>query len=422
MLIKWLRHQPSHTFAQLTLVAGIALILSAVFAIGSPAAFDSTTPFQMQTADRCTTCHSGIEPISTVPQMASLGCATCHGGNRLATTEGEAHTNMVRNPGSLEVADKYCGTCHAAQIIQVRRAVMSTYTGAIGFVRRTYGLQSDGQAAYAIQSIGHLKAFAAHAEDPRPVQQFSVQCLSCHLSAAPISSVFFYRSTGCSSCHLLYDDNGLYQGSDPTIPKNKPGYPAHHEFTTAIPFGQCNHCHNRGNYDLRSMTFLNRADLPAPSNLSVEALRARECYQPIGRFTRCEFELDCLDCHTGQEVMGNGVLYNNRSDAAYIRCNTCHGTLDKLPAEKVIQDTSDLAIRLSQLNPQVDDLKVGMTIMITQRGELLWNIHREGDQWVMIGKVTGVRYTVPLVFGSKCQQKPDQQESHYCHQCHAYAH
>jgi hypothetical protein len=37
----------------------------------------------------------------------------------------------------------------------------------------------------------------------------------------------------------------------------------------------------------------------------------------------------------------------------------------------------------------------------------------------MVGKATGTRYSVPQVKGSACTQKPDQQESRYCHECHA---
>jgi hypothetical protein len=40
-------------------------------------------------------------------------------------------------------------------------------------------------------------------------------------------------------------------------------------------------------------------------------------------------------------------------------------------------------------------------------------------QVIEVGQVTGIPYTVPLVQGSACQQKPDQQASQYCHECHS---
>jgi hypothetical protein len=376
-------------------------------------------PTRTNQTERCLTCHNGIEPISASHPISEFGCVSCHEGNRLATDAKNAHSGMIRNPAALGVAEKYCGECHAAQTALVPRTIMSTYAGAIALVRRTFGLQTDDKAHYATIPIGDLPAFTVQPTDPIPVQHFSTNCLSCHLNAEPIKADYYHRSTGCSSCHVLYGMKGLYEGSDPAIPKDKAGYPLQHTFTTAIPYTQCNHCHNRGNYDLRSMTFVPRTDLPVHADLSAEAKRAREYYQPIGQFTRCEFELDCIDCHTSQEIMGDGVLHNNRTEAQYVQCSSCHGTLDAPPPQAVVQE-NDLALRYSRLNPNVDDLQVGATILITQRGEPIWNVHQEGKQWVLTGKATGIRYTVPLVTGSKCQQKPDQQASRYCHECHTY--
>ena len=67
-----------------------------------------------------------------------------------------------------------------------------------------------------------------------------------------------YRSSGCTACHVLYANDrspvhsgpyhtagnmGLTQNPDPTIPKDEPGHPIQHRFTTAIPSSQCIVCH-----------------------------------------------------------------------------------------------------------------------------------------------------------------------------------
>ena len=67
-----------------------------------------------------------------------------------------------------------------------------------------------------------------------------------------------YRSSGCSSCHVIYANDldpahsgnyaafghsGFSASSDPTIPKNQPGHPIKHVFTRAIPSSQCMICH-----------------------------------------------------------------------------------------------------------------------------------------------------------------------------------
>jgi len=117
--------------------------------------------------------------------------------------------------------------------------------------------------------------------------------------------------------------------------------------------------------------------------------------------------------------MGDAVLYNNRTAAQYIQCRTCHGTLDSPPLETVIGSEEDLGYIRASLNPNVD-LALGATVIDTGRGETFWHVQKEGEAWILTGKASGERYEMPLVMGSGCQQQPDQQESHYCHACHAY--
>src|SRR5713226_4556006 len=67
-----------------------------------------------------------------------------------------------------------------------------------------------------------------------------------------------YRSSGCSSCHVIYANDrdpahsgpyakygngGLSASSDPTIPKNESGHAIRHAFTRSIPSSQCMICH-----------------------------------------------------------------------------------------------------------------------------------------------------------------------------------
>jgi hypothetical protein len=93
--------------------------------------------------------------------------------------------------------------------------------------------------------------------------------------------------------------------------------------------------------------------------------------------------------------------------------------LDELPLTRTIQSPDDLALRMAFLN-SVIDLKVGDTILVTNKGEPLWNIRQLADgTYEMFGKATGQRFTFRAVKGTACQQIPDQQESQYCHECHA---
>jgi hypothetical protein len=67
-----------------------------------------------------------------------------------------------------------------------------------------------------------------------------------------------YRTSGCSSCHVVYANDreprhslgyeqrgrdGETATIDPTIPRDQPGHPIRHAFTRAIPTAQCMTCH-----------------------------------------------------------------------------------------------------------------------------------------------------------------------------------
>ncbi|MFM7920950.1 MAG: hypothetical protein ACKPJJ_12045, partial [Planctomycetaceae bacterium] len=75
-----------------------------------------------------------------------------------------------------------------------------------------------------------------------------------------------FRSSGCTACHIVYanDRSPVHSGPfakygnrglaaavpdefvgapDPTIPKNEPGHPIAHRFTTGVPTSQCIVCH-----------------------------------------------------------------------------------------------------------------------------------------------------------------------------------
>ncbi len=395
----------------------------------------------------CLSCHMGLAEISPSHPVEAFGCISCHGGNGLSLKADQAHTGLRggKNPGDLLVAQESCGlNCHNGfadegknHVDGVLRSLQGTYAGGIAQVRFSFGAQSTETPLYGVYGItddhpataaglAELTAFPAQSGHPID-QKFAENCLDagCHLSAAPRAEPYFYRSTGCAACHVIYQNDGLYQGSDPTIPPDEPGHMRRHELTAAIPFYQCNHCHNRGNYSLRQMDFLLRDDLPpagAPisAQMPAEGRRLREYYQPIGEFTLCEWELDCIECHTSAEIMGDGDIHPKQQEMQYTQCHTCHGTLEELPTVVTVSAQHQTALRQAQINPNYT-LNIGDQVIITERGELMGNTKQVDGRLILTSKVTGKTYPVNPVMGSGCQQTVAEQESRYCHQCHAYA-
>ncbi|HEY2759314.1 MAG TPA: hypothetical protein VGI75_01185 [Pirellulales bacterium] len=100
----------------------------------------------------CIQCHQGIRDMHD-KETVRLGCCDCHGGNPCAITKEEAHVfprfpaawpssaNPVRsytllnhesaefirfvNPGDLRVAHISCGACHAKEVLEVRKSMMT---------------------------------------------------------------------------------------------------------------------------------------------------------------------------------------------------------------------------------------------------------------------------------------------------------
>ncbi len=381
----------------------------------------------------CLTCHSDLAQISSSHPVKTFGCVICHGGEPLSLDAALAHSTMRggTNPSDYAVVQASCGgdNCHSGtpanysnHIQRATSSIQGTYAGAIASMLYTFGAQPDLTARFAVSAIQDpqsssgitaLSAFDPSKTSNPAIKLFGQNCLNCHISAQPLPGMEYARFTGCAACHTPLTPAPLPQGEGQGV-RNQV-----HKLTTAIPYTQCDTCHNRGNYDLRSMTFQPRQDLPTDRSSTSSEQRLHAYYQPIAQFTTCEYKLDCIDCHTRTEAMGDGSLYGSKKDIQYIRCKTCHGTPAELPLTKTLTDPNDLAFRLAQLNPAID-LKIGDTILVTEKGEPLWNIRLlPNGTYELFDKASGERFTFKPVKGSGCTQDPSRQDSASCHQCHS---
>jgi len=386
--------------------------------------------------ERCTTCHIGIEEISASHPSESLGCTVCHGGNALSLDELTAHEGMYGggHPGQLEVSRLSCGgssevgQCHSGnrqegdnQVDLLTTALMASKGGELSMSRYMYGLDipptvllKPGETATNVQA-----PFNHRGDEPK----FQQNCLAaCHLSKGELLGQQV-RANGCESCHVLSNPQHTYQGKDATIPQSKAGYGISHRLTVQIPYTQCNQCHNQGDYKLDTMDFIPRHDLervkssPSPDKESLET-RWQNVYSPGLVFTKCEVNLDCIDCHTRQEVMGDGEMYSSEWKALKIQCQDCHGSVASKPIEWKITDKSDMAWTEARINPVFPPLQMGDVILKTAKGEELAYVRQEDGKWFNYRKKNGEKYQIPQVMDSGCRQDPDKQSSDDCHKCH----
>ncbi|MBN2548551.1 MAG: hypothetical protein JXB15_05320 [Anaerolineales bacterium] len=384
------------------------------------------TPTLTGEQEYCLTCHADLPEISSSHPVETFGCVICHGGERLALEADLAHSSLRggRNPSRLEVVEASCGgsLCHSGEGLAERHhiprlltSLHATYAGAIASVRCAAGEQPSLEASLGAVSAADndgksqtgiliLSAFdPARAASPE-VQTFAQDCLYCHLSAQPLPGEAFARLEGCAACHTPTANHDLRPL------KEKGNQNGIHHLTVAISYTQCNTCHNRGEYDLSSLSFQPRQD------------QSSDIYPPGTQFARCEWTLDCIDCHTRLESMGDGDLHSSQAEFQYVQCRTCHGTLTQLPRTRVLSTKDEVAYRLAFLNPVIE-VAPGDTILVTDKGELLWTIRQlQGGEFELFGKASGQRFIFQPVKGSDCQQNPDQQQASDCHACHATQH
>ncbi|HZK52606.1 MAG TPA: hypothetical protein VFC84_00160 [Desulfosporosinus sp.] len=396
--------------------------------------------------ERCQTCHLGLEEISKSHPSNTVGCAVCHGGNPLSLDETTAHAQMFGggHPGSLEVAALSCGgtagqgmSCHTGnqepaknEVDLVKTSIMSTKAGELSVVRIMLGLDKTKEVDGLVK--GQVAALYPNPLQGRPLENgFEKDCLSqCHQSGGNIplptnhSQQETVQGNGCEVCHVLTNPTHTYMGEDTTIKANNTDHGMVHRLTTQIPYTQCNQCHNQGSHDPLKMEFSVRPDMTKvitdwTAGYTTWTDRLSDYYLPGEVFARCEVSLDCIDCHTRQDVMGDNKLHTSQYDAVHLQCLDCHGTKDKLPLTKKVESLNDLAFEEQITNPQFPALKIGDELLMTTQGEELPFLRQSEDQWTQTSRVTGKTFKIPLVLGSQCKQVADEQGADSCHKCHA---
>lgn len=304
----------------------------------------------------CLKCHEGIERIVERPDMAmaELTCVDCHKGNSGGETEEDAHKGMYANPADYRVVNEICGQCHEDIVNNSKKSLHATMAGMISGTRYTWAAQDTKNAIYAtydiedndgnvpenkgaLKSLKQLPMYDASkpmGKNNHPADDYlRDQCLRCHLWSQGARQDGDYRGSGCIACHMVYSDSGLYEGADKAIDKKQKGRPKMHRITTKIPEYQCLHCHNRGGRTGVSYIGTMESD-EYGSPWSTEAGKKGgkklhgKYYNHLTADAHYQKGMLCIDCHTAQDLHGDGNIYSKKHQAVEIRCEDCHGTPD----------------------------------------------------------------------------------------------
>ncbi len=108
--------------------------------------------------------------------------------------------------------------------------------------------------------------------------------------------------------------------------------------------------------------------------------------------------MECIDCHTSRDVMGDGFAYRNMYLQTEIACEDCHGGAANVPRYREITRENDEALRESRSYKQ--PASSGMRMIQTAKGRSYSNVYyRDGAIWLQ-GKRSGKLHRSKVITGT----------------------
>ncbi|BCR06085.1 c-type cytochrome [Desulfuromonas versatilis] len=370
----------------------------------------------------CRFCHRGLEHVSA----SHPGCTECHGGDPQAWDKRRAHRGMFggKNPAAPEAWEQTCGRCHPYQLARVRSNLMTTNTGMIRNIQLTWEGEDGrlyaarGEQAYGPQ--GEPQELAPVSElDNLSGELYRKFCSLCHVGQESNQVWSGSHGGGCAACHFPYNDNATYQGGDATV-RGKWPYSADHRLQPLPGNDVCFRCHNRSGRIALSYQGLNdgnnslvptRGGQPGPRMIG-GARNATSIAPDIHH----EKGLECIDCHTSRDLMGDGYAYQNMYLQTEITCEDCHGSATEAPRSEPIQRENDEATRESRLYPRA--MQQGEQMLLTAKGRKYSNVFVEGDKAWVQGKRSGRLHESKVITGTP-EHTIVGHERLECYSCHS---
>jgi hypothetical protein len=401
-------------------VAAAALALAALAAY-----LGSGTPriaVALGITEGCLSCHAGVSGLEGPHAPKAIGCASCHAGDRRATDKEAAHAGMVLIPGNLADAAKTCGQagCHDSIVPRVERSIMATMAGVIAVDREALGepAMPDGKIPHA-NRLGHGVA-DSHLRE---------LCVGCHLGQpksewGPIGQES--QGGGCNACHLDYaPDAAKAVAAYAKLPRaERKEIPNLHPTLTVNPGnGHCFGCHSRsgrislgyeGWNELREETGDNAAPTAGKRAVGekIRKLDDGRFVEKIVADVHHERGMECIDCHTANELMGAGAEVLRKSQQQRVGCEDCHAARLVSVAPEFVDAESRLLHKLRGWT-----LAPGQRMGTTRDGEPLVNVVvEEGKGAKLLRKRTGQALALKAPAGACTQGKGHARLA--CASCH----
>ncbi|MBE0595697.1 MAG: cytochrome C [Desulfuromonadales bacterium] len=372
----------------------------------------------------CVFCHRGLEHAS--PTHTS--CTECHGGNERAWEKQASHRGMYgkKNPSDPRFWERTCGRCHADQLARVQSTLMTTNTGMIHNIQLTW--EGEDGRRYATQPLQTydpegkpLELAGVRELDNMAGELYRKFCVLCHVGLESNQVWTGSHASGCAACHFPYNDNATYQGGDATVKGEWP-YSETHRMATLPDNRVCLRCHNRSGRIALAYQGLNDGNnglVPTrggePGPVMIGGVRNATHIVPDIHF---EKGMDCIDCHTSRDIMGDGYSYQNMYQQVEITCEDCHGSSEQLPRTARIERENAEPLRESRHYPQ--PLQYGDEVVLTAKGRMYSNVFVEGGKIWVQGKRSGKRHESKVITGTAEHAIAGHQRLE-CYSCHSQA-
>ncbi|MEJ2716158.1 MAG: cytochrome c3 family protein, partial [Deltaproteobacteria bacterium] len=395
--------------------------------------------------ERCLTCHFGIEDLSPSHPNSVFGCVSCHGGNGPDLTVTGAHMGLRggRNPAVLGLAGTSCGStgselgqCHSRRasrlldrVDNVPRSLMATNAGIISILRFQWGVAGDSRPRFGVKAVADGKS-PLRAVPPERITKGTVSladshfrkfCATCHLWS-PRPREKMGRLAGCPACHAPYAEDGRYHGCDPTINRREIGRPSTHAITNAVPDERCRACHNRsGRVGLSYHGEMESAQYGTPfvrGVLNTRTISDDRFVLELVPDIHYEKGMGCIDCHTGQDTMGDGIIHGHMEDQIEIRCEDCHGTYSESPKTMKVKKDDPLTQALIRSSPFAKPSD-GDEILQTSKGRPLIHVRKTSKGFRLTSKLTGKQHPVSVITGRKNAHRIKGHSRLECDSCHS---
>jgi len=328
----------------------------------------------------CIVCHGG-NPTTMVKKRA-------HRGTVKYFLDHKGPKEYYPAPGSTWINQNTCGMCHQEQVNAQMNSLMMTEQGKIQGAMWSFGAKEGYEHTHGNfdtknpedphERLG-TEAYRAYMEklavmEPQgfPTEMHEIpkaptaeevekdpslavftylrqECLRCHTGSKGRSKRGDYRGIGCASCHIPYSNEGFYEGDDKKTSKKERGHmlvhtiqssrevkvKVHEQEYSGVPVETCSTCHNRGKRIGVSYQGLMETEYQATfddEGNGQPKLHTKR-YLHLQEDIHYQKGMLCQDCHTSNDLHGDGFLAGANLGAVEVECQDCHGTTSDYPWE-----------------------------------------------------------------------------------------